>query len=839
MSKTHALKRAAFLSLFVTLVATAASAQQSDQPTSQQAAESEQLPRVGIIPFDATDSGSNLASVASSLTDFLTIDFKISGRVVVKSLKRPAADDFASSIGQILTDNKLDYLLFGTVKGNADGAIDIVAFLAGSQGERLSAGYRKLGSLFELSDAGDALYTSLAKNLGTVHKGFGRIEFSRDGAGDYDVYLNGEFAGHNIERIDNVMEGKQFVEIRQKRPFGVFTPVSESLTVAEGERVSVRFTLPAVLPQELAKVTDTVNMIDEKWAKADAKDEIESDIGSLEEAFSDISSCPGVGDLFAKTKQYRALWECRKLRFDIESDPLKFDPGRLSELEHVYASAAACPDPEAIRTLVREDVAVAESIRLAKATVKAAEGDFRHALDEYRAMAEHYRVYDMNLPVAVGDDVRLLEAIEALYDSAKRPGRDFTALSQAAVASGIGLVGISAGSILLDIPGAINDIPNSDNFALNISKGVGRSALLALEKVGVAGGAGLIAVGKAGLYRANDEEARDAGEAMKAHYGQRLGDADAFLKAASLPPPSKSRLILLSSEPGGLVSLNGGKPRPTPFVEDSIAAGQSVATGEGKDSVVVEKRTKIVFTTSARERIQAQSVTAEADQGGDLLKGKVSLSWEGSQDARFYRVIALSKTSESSDPTIRVFDRVQGGGFAYLSGIPDRVLSFAVYAVDTGGYASPVGWADASSERSMPFLSDHSRPLFFGGAIGGTFSTTEMSAGGDDYSAFRIEPSALVNLVPDSLMFGCALRFDISKSGLPDWGVFPLAVTGNVDSDGFQLYSAGLSSDGSKCTIDLGYGEGRQRVFFMPSVELQAESASPVRSFGFVVGRLF
>lgn len=811
------------------------------------AADDKLLPCVGVMPFDSADSASNLSSVASSLTDFLTIDLKISGRVTVKSLRRPAVEDFTGSVGAIIADNKLDYLLFGTVKQGAEGEIDIMAYLANVQGERLGAAYRKLGSLFELSDAGDALFASLAKGIGTIHRGFGSIALAPEGEGSYDVYLNGELAGRNLDRIDDVLNGKHFIEVKQHRPFGETTLVSESLVIGEGERATLRFTIPAVLPEETVAVTGKFSLIDEEWDKSDSRDSVEDSIVYLESAFSDIGSCPGVRGLSAKTRQYRELWECRKMRYAIEDGLADFDPARLGELAKVYASAELCPDPDAVRRGVREDVAIADAIRLEKAIAAACEGNWALALAEYRAMAEDYRSFGMEVPRAFKEDTALLESVESAYASSRLERDRSEGLGRAASWAGAGFLAGAVGSMALDLPNKLKASANTDTFALNLAMGAAACGSEALEKIGVAGGAGLIAAGAAVKDRGGEEQRQDAAAATRAHYGQRLADAKAFLseiaapkgKAASVKAAqARPRLVVLSESPLALVAVGKDRPRAAPFVVNLSKPGETVMVDSGsvKEAFLAEARSKIAYARgSGVEEPPVQELAIEAGHDEDLLKGAMSISWEPRENSKYYRCIVFSKATGRADATIRIFDRLEDCRFKYFASSPKREFSFAVYAVDAQGYARPIASSSAGSEERMPFLSDRSRPVYFGGALG----PTVMLSGSASGAALRVEPSAVLNLVPDKLMVGWGARFDLAAAGVADWGLYPLAVRGDMDRGFFQMFRAGLSSEKADYTIELGYGEGLRRFFFMPSIELGAKSSLYLRSVGFVIGRLF
>lgn len=571
------------------------------------------LPNVGIIPFDAAGSMPNLASLASSLTDFLTIDFKISGRVVVKSLKRPAVEDFTNSIETIMSDGKLDYLLFGTVRGSVDGDVDITAYLVDSEGRRLSAGYRKLGSLTELTDAGDALYASLAKNVGSIHRGFGSIALDPSGIGGYDVYLNDELVGHGLPSVEDVLNGTYFVEVKQNRPFGALTLVSERITLGEGERANVKFVLPAVLPEEIAKVTDTIGAINQGWVAPSQESQVEMDIASLETAFSDISSCPGVGELAAKTRQYRGLWEARKLRYSIEESPLDFDPERLAELKGLYGSAAVYPDPEAIRDAVREDAAIAATLQVAKAIAAAGSGQQERAYGLYRAARGLLVEFEINLPWAYADDIAFLESMGDTYGPKAAPPKGPPRTRDSRVALGVGLMAVGAGLMAADVTGLMKDsMPAS--FPANLAASLGRGALIGAENVSFAGGLALAAFGRSANYREKVKPAQEAMAAARAHFGQRLADARKLID--SLAAPDHGPLIMVLSTAPCVFARVGFMPAMRlPFAVKAPAAGNKtvVYADDGEIELPAADRIQAVYArapeSAAPARVGSRSPT--------------------------------------------------------------------------------------------------------------------------------------------------------------------------------------------------------------------------------------
>jgi|GEM_PF-5064857 len=827
-------------------------------------------PRLGIIPMDAKAGDTDLSSVASSLSEFLAMDFKLSGQVEVKSLKRPAVVDFTSSIPAMIEDNKLDYILFGSVGSSAGGMIDISAYLYDAQGGRLSSGYHKLGSLLDLSDAGDAIFASLNKNIGTIHRGFCSITLSPEGSGGYDVYLNGATAGHNLSSMENLVNGKHFLEVKQVRPFSTITLVSEYLTLAEGERAVVRFKLPDVLPDELASVTSDFNEVEAKWNDPAAADTIEGDLESLESAFSDISSCPGVAPLAAKTRQYKVLWGIRKLKFDLEAAPLDFPAERLDQLKPTLASAGAYPDPGAIRSAVREIVDIEGSLQSAKATIAAGDGDWASSLDELRAVAAEYEKFGFEFPKAYAEDVRFLETLEGLYGpkpSSSAKGR------KGSVAGGVALTAAALGSMATNAPSLIptNATPG---FGTNIALGLARSGLIVMQNVAFVGGASLIALGAANAYNHGGRMRDEAGAAARVYFGKRYSDAKSFVAALGpkLPNGAKkaaggveaksqaatnggaggnkaagsSYLVVLSGEPGGTVEIDGTS-HPLPCFVDQVAAGRKleIASGGKSFSLVADGKPRLAFVSSERPRVAAQGNVSLASGGsGELEEGAVDVSWPVADGAASYTCLIYSKASSRGGATnIRVIDAGRGTGLRFYANTPGAELSCFVYAKDKRGYASPLGVATMKARDSVPFLSDRSRKYYFLAAMG--FGAGQHDASSDDSGTtfrYSLEPGILFNLVPEKVLFGAGLRFDLSKSGLADWSIDPMAVTGDLDQGVFHVYELGAASDGSTSTFRIGYGEGMGGYYFMPSASVSTKGLSPSKpEFGasIVIGRIF
>jgi hypothetical protein len=827
-------------------------------------------PRLGIIPMDFKNGDRDLSSVASSLSDFLAMDFKLSGQVEVKSLKRPANVDFTSSISSIIADNKLDYLLFGNVSSSPGGIIDIVVYLFDGQGGKLSSGYHKLSSLLDLSDAGDALFASLSKNVGTVHRGFCSIAMAPEGTGGYDVYLNGEFAGHNLSSIENLLNGKHFLEIKQHRPFSSISLVMEYLTLAEGERATIRFSLPDVLPDEIASVTADFNEMESKWNDPDGQKTIEDDLKYLEDSFADISSCPGVATLAAKTRQYEMLWRVRKLRFDLEASPLDFPEEKLKELQPIYASAAAYPEPEVVRGAVRDVVEIECALQSAKATVAVGKGDWGSSLAIMRSIADMYGKYGLEVPRTYSEDLRFLETLEGLYGS----GSSASAAKghQGAVKAGVALTAAAVGAMAVNAPKLIPT--DASSFSANIACGVAQKGLVVLEDLAFLGGVGLIALGNADRYNEGGRMRDDAGAAARVYFGKRLGDAQSFV--AGLPSSSAQRdqkenpkadqkenqdgtqngehkvprvnyFAVLSDEPGGMVKIGAEKPRSVPCLVNLLQAGNKIEVSSASESlsVVVDREPRLVFIRSERARIAPPQedvrFSAEDDDGG-LVKGAVDVSWARAEGAVSYTCLVYSRTSARADATnIQVLDAGNGTSVRSFANMPDADLTFAVYARDARGYASFIGATTVKAQGRMPFLSDKSRPYYFLAASGlGADQEGSSSEDSGSYLRYRLEPGILLNLVPEKFLFGAGFRFDLSKSGVADWSVDPVAVTGDIDRGVFHVYEVGASSNGSTSSFSIGYGEGIGRYYFMPSLRMTTEGFSSKPSYGasIVIGRV-
>lgn len=805
-------------------------------PAADQAAQNQQapLPCVGIIPLDAESGKPDLVPVASSLSDFLSIDFKISGRVAVKGIKRPVAEDFTSSIPQIIKENRLDYLLFGLVHSEQGGGIEINVFMYDAQGGKLSAGYQKVAELFELSDAGDSLFAALSKNVGTIHHGFGRIDFVVEGVGSYEVFMNGESLGRNLPSLDNVLNGRHFIEVKQSRPFGTVTLVSGYVDMAEGARESVKVSLPVVLPEELARVGSTVNMIEDKWEKEDSRADVEAAIASLEDAFSDISSCPGVVDLAAKTRQLRALWKSRELRYAMEANPLVFELSSFDELKPVFAGASDCPDPEAIRSSIRENLSIASSLQSMRAVAAASEGDWRRALDIYRLVSNYYEAFGLELPAVYARDIAFLEGIDSLYAKSKLERASSAKAYSAARVAGLGLLALASGSLAANLPEQIRSSDPGDHLA-NLSAGLGRDGLIAFENLGILAGTSLFAYGRSGQYRGDETERVGATAAARTYFGRRLADASALSSALSAPSGLPA-LVIFSDRPEVPVKLDKEASRPAPFAftPDGSKAEKAVVLQSGtlRMSVAIESRRKFVFLPAeAADDPEAQEIAVSRKRADGSVGGSFDLSWPAVQGASSYRCIVYSKAPTARDSSITVIDCLNGVSLRYYATVPGRALCFVVYAVDRSGSSSELGRLSLNSPARLPLGQDRSFPVHFGLALGGSASSSPESAG----AMTRVEPSLLCNLVPGSFMFGLACRFDLSGSEVASWGLSPLAVSGDLDGGAFHLFKAGVSYDGtsSKYSIDFGYGEGVERLYLMPSLDYSSETASQSAAFGF------
>jgi hypothetical protein len=803
----------------------------------QAAAAPNLLPRIGIIPFDASGNMTNLASVASSLSDFISIDFKISGRVAVIAIKRPAAEDFTSSVESIMADNKLDYLLFGTVRGNADSDIDIVAYLVDGQGARLSAGYRKLGSLFELTDAGDALYVSLAKNVGTIHRGFGSIELAHEGEGGYDVYLNGELVGHNIDSAENLLNGKYFLEIKQSRPFSTLTLISESMMIGEGERAKVRFKMPAVLPEELAKVTDKFTEIDQNWDKAEEQSTVEQDISGLETSFTDISAAPGVGEFATKTRQYRGLWEVKKMRYAIEDGMLGFDPSRLRELKGLYLSAQTYSDPETIRAGIREEVVIAGSLQSAKAVLAADSGSWASAVRIYLDLKDIYQIFDLPFPAVYSSDLDFFAALDANYASAtlKKDGRKPPYGGM--IAGGIGLAGASAVLMATDVSSKIGDV-SSAGIVGNIIKNIGKDAIVGFENVGFVAGLGLIAAGNAGNYREASTTSEDAKAAARAHFGARVDDAKALSAALGSSSVGKANLLVVAPSPGALAKVTKAGTRRTPFVVDNAVAGDRVVvdTGREKTEIAIGTRIKIAVVNAQPNVVAGQGIKIGEGPEGDYLRSPIDVSWSKQDGAAAYRVIFFSKVKDDpAKSSIQILGPMTDTKVRCNADIPGRELSFAVYALDKDGYPSPIGGAAWTTLDRRDYLADASRLFYMGGAIGGALSTANSAYP----QILRAEPAAFCALVPGSFLFGAECQLDIAGSSLQSWKVCPLFVSGDINHGAFDIYKIGLVNEGSSYCASFGFGEGLGRFYFLPTVEVGYSGTLGFRSVSLAIGGIF
>ncbi len=312
-------------------------------------------PRVSIIPTINTEKDEQYNAVCEAIDDTMKLDLDLLRRYVVTI--GPAMNPYESPerMKKYALENRMDNVIFGKAFLNQEGNLVFQVSVYDRIKDAITlTREEKTKNIFETFDAANRLVEGIVDEFSRMHVGYGDVILDNTGEeGTYSVYVDGEWKGEELQRIEKLLNGEHTVEIRQQRMLGEKTIHTQDVWVYEDMFVKVDFSIPYLLPEEKAVLTGLENEISAHENDKDEKQRVIESFDKLLSLFSDVSFCWSLSEERERYRQREVEYRLQLNRWAMEDS---FDDPQedvFNELVEIVDSVNSYIDPERIREKAR------------------------------------------------------------------------------------------------------------------------------------------------------------------------------------------------------------------------------------------------------------------------------------------------------------------------------------------------------------------------------------------------------------------------------------------------------------------------------------------------------
>ncbi len=396
-------------------------------------------PRVSVFPVINASDDPGFDAVCGAVHDTLVLTISLLDQYEVVTAE-DEVEIMQTSAGRMLAkarELRLDNAIVGKVSRGKSGDVrfDFSVYDVHSGGATLSRS-ATAASIFAVFETADKLVVDLVGALSGVHIGFGSLLLEPDGINlGYEVFIDGKPAGVNIVSVDQVLNGRRIVEIRQRRLTGYETLTRKTLDIREDEEYTISFAIP--------RLTD----VERRWID-DIKDRILTKIDQPRDS-QDIDR------LFEE--YYRKIDGIeRPERLADETAWFDTQTARLAVNRYRWRIEQSIDDPtfptsDEIATISADSTALSEA-RILSINMVRLQGARKILANDHSGIPDLYR---RSLP-ATFDDPRFTEEIEYLADlldarKIQMESRKPPLLAASSIAAGL-VLSATSGLLLLTDP---------------------------------------------------------------------------------------------------------------------------------------------------------------------------------------------------------------------------------------------------------------------------------------------------------------------------------------------------------------------------------------------------
>jgi hypothetical protein len=344
--------------------------------------------RVGYVPFVHAGEDMRYEIICGTATD--TLELKLGMVPFFEVVRITNLDPYKRY--DLLKDQakkqSLDYVLFGKAGPGRSGEV-VFQMSVFDKGRNAVSTTREetAGTIFNVFGAAERLVANVVKDFSGLLIAFGAVELVNTGEeGDYDVYVDSNPLGKNVQSSRKIFCGNRLFEVRQKRMLGPEVLYSKTAAVTEGGETKIEFAVPYLTERErahLQKLEGTIESLKDDRREKGTVMGIFSDLLSL---FQDVSYCKRLAEERERIRQKEVEYRLQAVVWEIE-DTL-FEPGQetFEILESIWDSRGSYADPSKIEGMVTYDSQYFFEVLQLHALYEFSQGNWERGTALYRFM---------------------------------------------------------------------------------------------------------------------------------------------------------------------------------------------------------------------------------------------------------------------------------------------------------------------------------------------------------------------------------------------------------------------------------------------------------------------
>ena len=252
---------------------------------------SQALPNITILPFDNPSKDLQIDVISANAVKTAELNLKMLNKYKIIPVEKDTDNVTELWLKKCSDDNSLDNILFGSCSFAADGTISFtMSVFSRKVGKITLTRGETAENIFEIFDASDRLVLSLLEAFSGTHMGFGSVRLHNNGSkGNFSVYIDGIFAGSNIEEIPKILIGNRKIAVKQNRMLGEYTVREDVITVSEGLDTGFEYSIPPLLEKEIKAIGKHEKFIDSNWTDLKRKNRVSKAFRNLDKLLADSS----------------------------------------------------------------------------------------------------------------------------------------------------------------------------------------------------------------------------------------------------------------------------------------------------------------------------------------------------------------------------------------------------------------------------------------------------------------------------------------------------------------------------------------------------------------------
>ena len=344
--------------------------------------------RIALYRFDNGTGTPSYDALCQTLDRSLSLTIRQLG--LYELITAPAGARDPEGLRAWAEAHRADYIMYGQVTQPAPGSIRCsLAIYDRAKGTSPIARESPTVKNLEAFDAADDLIAAVLQAATGRHIGFGSVSLTNGGAkGSYTVSLDGIDLDANVASLDNVLNGKHTIILGQKRMLGPFEVARWTFDLAEKQSLDLSFSIPDLTESERSRLEILEAAIKVDWRQLGDAAKEDGRVAEYAALTSDLSFSSALEPYQRRAKQISGEWAIQKNRMEIEREAWQPDSELLASSVAAYVSAKSYPDPERLRSAIRDNAALLATLLELKAGLDLSRGDPQAAFSAFESILD-------------------------------------------------------------------------------------------------------------------------------------------------------------------------------------------------------------------------------------------------------------------------------------------------------------------------------------------------------------------------------------------------------------------------------------------------------------------